>query len=432
MKIQEVSAIHLKGDQNQQTLWFRGEDGDLFIIFERRTLKHFEVTMDKKHLEGGISKSMKFGLVDQERTPDENPHHLEDALAFKKSRIIQFQEEIPKEFIDQCIEIVHGSENLETRMKEAIMRYLSSVGRDDTGFQVEEDFESFREIKEPGFNYGQFFYHYRRSIFLFCFFALIAFYLHRLFYQNELLKSCEGGNEMACANLGLAKSISGGVIPGKSIAKSRSSRLKLLKSSCDQGNMDDCYRYREQSPQNEGGQEQLTELHQKACLEKNHPRGCYYMGQASLKLKEMDKAKEYLEKACQHQFLDSCEVLEAERSYNENLLKCQQSEYQACYLVGLKEFKEGDTINGISSLKNACDHEVIDACLVLGGHFSSTGNIEMAKNYYFLGCRKRDIKSCYKLRFLSVEDLKERRSLKKLYQECQNNREESCTSLLNF
>lgn len=432
MKIQEVAAIHLKGDQNQQSLWFRGEEGDLFIIFERRVLRHFEVTVGERHVEGGLAKPLKFGLVDKDKSQEQDPTQLEDALGFKKSRIIHFQEDIPKDFLDLCIEIVHGSENLETKMKESLMRYLSSGGSDDTGFQLEEDFESFRDIKEPGFNYFQFFYNYRRSLFLVAFFGLISFFVYRLFHQNQLLKSCEAGNQMACANLGLAKAISGGGFPIQSIAKSRSSRIKLLKSSCEQGNVDDCYKYREQSPEGMEGQESLMELHQRACEEKNHPRGCYHMGQASLKLKEMDKAKEYLEKACQHQFLDSCEILEAERSYNKNLLKCQQSDYQACYLVGLKDFKEGDTENGLSSLKNACDHEVIEACLLLGSHYSSTGNVEMAKNYYFLGCKKRDIKSCYQLRYLSVDDLKERRSLKKLYQECQANREESCTSLLNF
>lgn len=423
MNIKEVNPKNLKGDEVEQTLWYRGDAGDLFIIFTENKITHFEVTIDEKHLEGGLGKSMRFGIVD----PDE---HIKDAMQFKRSRMLRFEEQIPKGFVDQCIEVVFKSENLETSMKEGIMTFLSSNGSDDRGLSLTEGrYESFREIVPPPFDFIGFFMRWWKTGFGLILLGLIGTFVFNYSQKGKLEKACKEGNTVACANLGLMNTIKGEGNPNKVWIDTVSKNRKETKAACDKGDMKACYQYTDDMIQmRKLDTKALDALHTKAC-EQNIARGCYALAKEAYFRGDLKDSIKLFDKACASNFKDSCEYVLEEKQYVYNVEQCDNGDKEACYKAALKEIEDGKNKIADERLQKICDVGYAPSCTKLADLSARNRQVGRAQGLYLKACKMNDLQSCYNYRFMTAKNGEEKKLAKELLKACQSGKEESCLKL---
>jgi TPR repeat protein len=428
MDVKEISPKKLKSDGNQQTLWYKGDVGDLFIIFEKRRICHFEVTFENRHLEGGEGKSMKYGLVDSH----EELAEIEDVLNFKKSRIVKYETIIPKDFVDQAIELVHHSSNLERTIADGLMKYLSTQGKDDTGLSVDDDFTSFREIEAESINFKALFWQHRNKIILIAFLSLVFKLSYNLIWRGDLKDACKKGSDIACANLGMINLAKGSKNPNALWIKSRSQNVQDTKDNCSKGDMESCYKFYDNKMSASQSEVVLAQLHEKSCLKHNHPRGCYHLGVKELNSNNLVKGLKLLQIACNKKYKNSCLLIQSEKDFDQNTIKCLQNISQSCYLAGMKLLRDGKYDLALVSLKKACDQNVFESCMEIGTYYATDNQKELAKSYYKISCENNDYKACFNLKYLSANTVKSRKDLQKKYDKCLDNNESACSSLIKL
>jgi hypothetical protein len=425
MDIKEIAPDKLKSDEYQQTLWFKGEQGDLFIIFEKKKICHFEVTFEERHLEGGHGKPLKYGLVDGQLDHE----NLDDVLSFKKSRIVKYLNDVPKDFVDQAISLVHNSPNLEKSIAEGMMKYLSSLGRDDTGFSVTEDFSSFRDIIPGRPDYKKIIWANRNKIILMTFFLLIGKLSYNMFWRGDLRDSCKKGSDVACANLGIANLVKGSKIPNALWIKTRAKKTEEEQAKCNAGDMDTCYKIYDSKIAKHKPAGSVVSLNELACLRHNHARGCYYLGKDNLYDDKREKGVENLEVACKQNYRDSCEILNTEKLFNKNIQKCKNKDYQACFEVGMQYRKFAKEKRANENLNLACDNKIVKACMVMGTFHAEKYEVKLAEEKYRIACNLDHFKGCYHFKYLSVVTRAEKKSLQLIYDRCLNHDEAACIEL---
>ncbi len=138
--MREISSDKLKDEGLKQRLWFKGEESDLYITFEKNKIVHFEITLKDHHLEGGSKKPLKYGSSSNGEAAD-----IDYAgPSFKGSRLITFENKISLEFVGQAIELIKQVEGLEKSIKDGLLLYLSSFGENDSKLLSEKNYQSFR------------------------------------------------------------------------------------------------------------------------------------------------------------------------------------------------------------------------------------------------------------------------------------------------
>ncbi|MCO4792302.1 MAG: sel1 repeat family protein [Bacteriovoracaceae bacterium] len=423
MEINEINPKKLKADEQEQTLWYRGDKGDLFIIFTADRITHFEVTIDDKHIEGGHSRTMRYGIVD----PDE---HVKDALQFKKSRMVQFNEEIPKGFIDETIEVVFASKNLETLMKEGIMLFLSSGGANDTGLKLESgQYESLREIVPKPFDFSSFLSKWWKTGLGVFILLIMANFIYEYIYKNKIELACKKGSTVACANLGMLNSLKGRSNPNQVWINTISSGREQKKKDCDEGMIESCYEYYDEMiALNKFEKSVLNKLHVKAC-DQGIARGCYVLGKEEFFQGNVDKAVKFFEKSCLKNHLDSCELVLNEKKYTFNLEECSNGDNEACYLVALKEIGEGKTKEAESRLEMSCEAGHAPSCSKLANLLIRKKQVGKAQSLYHKSCKMNDMTSCFNYRHMTSRNKEERKFALNLLKDCQKGNEKACIRL---
>lgn len=424
MKINEIDPKNLKANETEQTLWYRGDKGDLFIIFSENKILHFEVTIGERHLEGGIDRSMRYGLVD----PDE---HIKDAMQFKRSRMVSFNNDIPKGFVDEAIEVVFQSENLEKSMKEGIMTFLSTQGSDDRGLKLEEGrYDSFREIVPPPFDFLGFIRRHWKSAFSVLLLVLIGVFV-TTYYQNEKLeKACKEGDNMACLNVGLMDVIQGKKRHAKSVfAEKAALQMEQMKSACEAGSMDDCYKVlNAEIKKGTKTQKDIEQLHPKAC-QKGHHIGCYVMAKDAYFKGNVDEAMKLFEISCAKNYKDSCDYVLIEKQYKFNLEQCDNGDKEACHKAALKEIDDGKSEIADGRLQKNCEVGHASSCTILADLSARNKQVGRAQGLYLKACDMNDLKSCFNYRYMTASDRQAKRMAEAMWKDCQNGNESSCLEL---
>ncbi len=426
MNINEVDPKKLKADELEQTLWYRGENGDLFIIFTENKIIHFEVTIGERHLEGGHGRSMRYGLVDPEE-------HVKDALQFKRSRMVRFDSNVPKGFVDEAIEVVFQSINLETSMKEGIMTFLSSQGSDDRGLMLEGGrYDSFREIIPPPFDFMGFVRRWWKTGFSILLLGFIGTFILTYYQNGKLKKACKDGDTMACVNLGLMDAIKGENNSSGVFAEKAAKRLSEIKSSCDSGNMDDCYKYiGMMMNKNKMTKQDLRDLHPKAC-KKGHHIGCYFMAKEAYFKGDVEEAMKLFDISCAKNFKDSCEYVLIEKQYKFNLEQCENGDKEACHKAALKEIEDGKSELADGRLQKNCDVGHASSCTKLADLSARNKQVGRAQGLYIKACQMNDLQSCYNYRYMTASSREEKKVTEELWKACRQGNEQSCLKLKNI
>ena len=422
MNIKEVNPKNLKGDEVQQTLWYRGDTGDLFIIFTQNRIIHFEVTIDEKHLEGGFERTMRYGIVDPEE-------HIKDAMQFKRSRMVRFDDSIPKGFIDNCIEIVYKSENLETSMKEGIMTFLSSNGSDDRGLTIEGRYASFRDIVPTPFDFIGFTMRWWKTGFGLILLGLIGSFIFNYSQKEKLEKSCREGNTLACANLGMMNAIQGKGNPNKLWTDTVSQSREELKAACDKGDIKACYKYTDiMISMRKMESKELEKFHSKAC-DQNIPRGCYALAKMAHSRGELEDAIKLFEKACTGKYKESCQFVLEQEQYTFATWHCDDGNKHACHQAALKEIHDVKIDLASTRLQKNCDVEYAASCRLLADLSARNKQVERAKGLYFKACEMNDLQSCYNYRFMVAKNRSDKRLARNFSRHCMDGKEDSCLKL---
>lgn len=426
MTVNEINPKKLKADTAEQTLWYRGDKGDLFIIFTKTQILHFEVTIEDRHLEGGYEKPMRYGLVDSEE-------HIKDAMQFKRSRMVRFEDEVPKSFVDETIEIVYQSENLETSMKQGIMTFLSSKGSDDRGLKLESGkYESFRVIVPPPFDFRGFIARKWKTALGFVLLGVIGTFVYKYTQKSLLERACKNGNTVACANLGMMNTIYGEHNPNKvwqdSVVKTRVE----LKASCDKGDMKSCYSYvAKMISLKKMTNEDYLPYRDRGC-EQNVMQACYSLAKEAYFKGDLKKAMELFDKNCAYNYSDSCEYVLAEKEYAHNLEQCENGDKEACFKAAIKEISDGKGADADKKLERNCEVGHAPSCSKLADLSARNKQVGRAQGLFYKACQMNDLKSCFSYRYMTAVDSHAKRIAEAMWKDCQNGSESSCLDLKNI
>ncbi|MGB0455269.1 MAG: hypothetical protein ACPGJV_16295, partial [Bacteriovoracaceae bacterium] len=139
MDVHQIKSQKLKADEKSSSLWYQLDGGDLFIQIGPQKVLSFEFTREDDHLEGGHGRALRFGKL-KDAIQDEE----KDFRVYKGSRLVEFEKEIPQDFLKFCEQFMFQCPNIERSIKDGILKFLISFGQDDSGLITNGVYLSYR------------------------------------------------------------------------------------------------------------------------------------------------------------------------------------------------------------------------------------------------------------------------------------------------
>ena len=139
-KLKKVSGEILKRANLGHPLWFNNIEADLYIEILENTIVHFEILYENQLIEGGINKPIKYGKINNEK---------DNAGSLKKSRVVEYIQEIPDLFLQDSILIIRNSEGLDPNISTLLIEFLNSKSDDSTLLQATGIFKDYVRVDSP-------------------------------------------------------------------------------------------------------------------------------------------------------------------------------------------------------------------------------------------------------------------------------------------
>lgn len=424
--IEEISGDKLNLMPGEYGLWFRGPaTEDFSLIFTAHEVHYFEVNFKGGHFCGGFNRPLRFGRIQRESA--------EKAVGFKRADLIEYIDELPEEQLARAIDFVSQC-SFESKLKTAIIEFLSSKGRVKSGMQSEVAFETFvaaqqnNKVKANTRNWRK----PLISIGLTFIFLAFVFWTHSLLNISYYERTCSDGSVWSCRKLIIIEMIRGNraqverlerLEAGAMVAGSRAQ----LQLECDEDNFESClklYQIGEYAP----GEARLLEW---ACKGAN-PDYCFEHALARMqeeggptkesvqRLKETLKGHEKLQLILAA--LDSGVKMTAGESVCRSDVECRQYA-EALEAFGLQSFAR-------THYEQACNFDDLAACMKFANLSTQEGKAELAERTYRRVCLKdRNPEACYKAAYGQFDDPEDRKSLRIAYSLCQKGSENYCLFL---
>jgi hypothetical protein len=447
MKAHAIDVDKLKREGDLSSLWYQYDGGDLYILIGKSHVEYFEFTKENQHLEGGRDRSLKFGQV-VESTVDE------PAQFYKRSRIVEYQNETDKDLLRWAQRFMYECPNVENPLKEGIMDYLEQLGeKNDLLTLSEGEYESYRHPKvptKPEFGWKD--HKGKLKVILivtFILWPIILFVQQRRVVQNKnLKKQCEAGKQASCRKINDAKMMTMDTSVTKPLG-AKSSDLKSLVKRCLLEN--DCAfdliqkRIREHenssfesATQKNKMNKELKEVNESLCFEKEQLWACQ-----NLTTKYLDpNLQEKILSKCSEGFIASlCKKMIANIETKKNRRECLLTgkESESCVKYYRQVISLGKISKYEAEIQDQCDLARPEFCFEIGKHYYSdklnlafpSRKAKAMENWKKACFEMAGPKSCY---YFSVNagksiDFKEQKKRKKILKNCLAGKEDRCRQL---
>lgn len=451
MKVHAIDVEKLKREGELSSLWYQFDDGDLYLLIGKSHVEYFEFTKGDKHLEGGKSRSLKFGKIVETQVD-------EPAQFYKRSRLLEYQNELDEELLKWSQRFMFECPNVENSLKEGIMEYLEHRGeKNDLLSLAEGEYESYRHPKAPSkpkISLSRRLRQNKKLIFITLLLWPIFFFIHqkRVATDEELLERCRKGETDVCKRIQEAQLVTLDKNIGKTKAPRIAKKSKDYFKECIENN--DCdfdylkefleekqaivKKMPDQEKFKSDLEKQLTKSYQVLCVQKARPWACEALVQNYLD----EEAKDKLLKQCQSEEIDknACESITKEVQFSRDQVKClANARDESCLNYYRQLIAEGKIAEYEIQVQGQCDFNRGEFCFEIAKHYFSD---EKHPNYnirkraamrnWKKGCFKlNNPKSCYYYSANAGEpvDFKEEKARKKILKLCLQGTEELCQRL---
>lgn len=438
MKVHTIDVDKLKREGDLCSLWFQYDNGDLYILLSPTHVDYFEFTLDEQHLEGGLNRTLKYGNI-IESQPDE-PGRI-----YKRSRLIEYRDSIPDDFLKWCQRFMHECPGVEPKLKEGIIEYLVHRGEKTDSLKLEEGYyESYRGPLEPPPPVKDYKKLKKISSIAALFLLMISIGVGINTLKNKvkdktLKTNCEKGDQEACKDLQSAQilTLNKDAVTAKiSTKNNRDIDKKIVdcinNSNCDLNQFVDVK------------QDKIHFWLYKSCLKNQYKPACAEA--LSFVYKDIDKIDSRLqdsikstEQYCQGNNHYICQEVKLMKSYLQNRVECANDVHSGhCQEYVQFLIEKGFKTELYPDLKKFCNVSNGPLCFKYGEILSNDASlleedrIEKSRSIWKKACFEiSNFDSCYFYSWKPGErpKFKEQKERKLLLKDCKKGDESSCQSL---
>ena len=421
--IEEIDSSKLNLMNGEYGVWFRSGEGlDFSAIFNAHDITYFEINSHGVHLSGGIERPLRFGRVKKE--------HGERSVGFKRSDLIEYEDQIPQEGLDEAIDFISQCQ-FESKIKEGILDFLSSRGRVKTGLHSDIAYESFlkgeRERKVPHIDR-----HYRKrfvSILLTCLFMGLVIWTYSLLNISYYEQRCQEGDVTSCQRLMVIETIRGNrerVLALEELEKNALSQgdLAQLKSQCDSEDFEACLSLYEAGDSTLGETRLLewacTGANDKYCL--NHAIKYLKNKELPIDSDSMSKVRTLLSNSKNFKKL----LVDIETAVGER--ECGSAD--ECFKMAQNLDLHNVSFLAYFLYKRSCDYGGTSACDTFAEMADRRGESEKAQEVFRTRCQQtKNPDSCFRAAFAKFTDAEDRKALRDAFDRCKHGAENYCMFL---
>lgn len=451
MKVHAIDVEKLKREGDLSSLWYQFENGDLYILLGAQSVEYFEFTREQGHLEGGAKRGLKYGKIVE--TQEE-----EGARAYKRSRLVEYQQELDEELLKWSQRFMYECPNVENSLKEGIMEYLEHRGERPGLLTLSEgEYESYRHPKaptRPPFKVNE----HKRSIQIIVVVTLLLWPIIYFFQQKrvasdmQLKNQCAAGDQASCQKVKQAQLVTMNKDIARPLNVNLGSSEKLIQRCLDENYCDyNLIRNRLVAVKDIADSEmgKLRDQYiQQFCLDKKQSWACLkyletlFLASGERKEPEFSEVSSRLKSDCQQRLLPAafCRKMDESLAFFEQKRKCLQLPHSdSCQQYYRKVISKGLLGENLEAVGQLCANNRPYFCLELAKFYAKDQNhpnhksrVKRALGLWKKACFElNEPNSCY---YFSVRNgvpvtFKDQKKRKKLLNKCLAGSEAHCRQL---
>ncbi|MFT6069035.1 MAG: hypothetical protein ACJAT2_003678 [Bacteriovoracaceae bacterium] len=137
VKLKQVNSSQLKWDPTGHPIWFNDLERDLYLIIGENELRHFEISIHSDLLSGGASKALQYGKIKDDANSRQD-----------LSRLVEYKNEVPKEFKDAALKLISDCEGLEPALKSGLDHYIKGFNFGSNPLRFSESLKSYVPLEK--------------------------------------------------------------------------------------------------------------------------------------------------------------------------------------------------------------------------------------------------------------------------------------------